>query len=146
VGDVNGDGLEDIVAGGSFSHSGKVLLQQPGGKFTQKLLLPDASIMNKRWEDMGITLFDADGDNDLDIYIASGGYENERQTAAYEDKLYRNDGRGNFEIDTAALPKILTSKSCVRAADFDKDGDLDLFLAGRVDPWKYPQPVSSGCR
>jgi hypothetical protein len=105
VGDVNGDGMEDMIVGGSFSYSGKVLLQQANGKFLEKLLLPGADISSKRWEDSGITLFDADGDNDLDIYIASGGYENERQTAAYEDKLYRNDGRGNFEIDTAALPK-----------------------------------------
>ncbi|HZH96330.1 MAG TPA: VCBS repeat-containing protein, partial [Flavisolibacter sp.] len=113
------------------------------GTFLEKMLLPGASTQTKRWEDMGIVLFDADGDNDLDIYISSGSFENERNTESYQDKLYLNDGGGNFSIQPTALPKNFTSTSCVRAADYDRDGDLDLFLAGRVDPSNYPQPVSS---
>jgi hypothetical protein len=92
---------------------------------------------------MGIILFDADMDGDLDIYIASGSYENRSNSTDYGDKFYINDGKGNFSIDSIAFPANLTSKSCVRAADYDKDGDLDLFIAGRVDPGNYPKPVSS---
>ena len=143
VGDVDGDGLDDIISGGSFSFSAQVFLQQAKGTFIQKSILKDANINNKRWEDLGVLLFDADADQDLDIYIASGSYENERNTSVYQDKLYINDGKGNFKIDDAALPQNFTSKFCVRANDFDRDGDLDLFVAGRVDPWNYPKPVSS---
>ncbi len=92
---------------------------------------------------MGIALFDADGDKDLDMFIAGGGYEYAPNDAAYADRLYVNDGRGRFVIDTTAIPKNYTSKSCVRATDFDKDGDIDLFIAGRVEPGSYPKPVSS---
>ena len=91
---------------------------------------------------MGLLLFDADNDGDLDLYIAAGGYENAPDGQAYQDKLYINDGKGNFTLDTTALPMNLTSKSCVRAIDYDHDGKLDLFVAGRVDPWNYPKPVS----
>lgn len=143
VGDVDGNGLDDIVSGGSFSYSGQLFLQQPNGKFTEKKLLPKADIYTKRWEEEGVLLFDADGDGDQDIYVASGGYENASNTASYQDKLYVNDGKGNFNIDSAALPVNFTSKFCVRAIDFDHDGDLDIFVSGRVDPWHYPKPVSS---
>lgn len=143
VGDVDGNGLDDMITGGSFSYSGQLFLQQPDGKFLQKNLLPNADINSKRWEDEGMLLFDAEGDGDLDLYIASGGYENERNTNTYQDKLYVNDGKGNFSIDSLALPNNLTSKFCVRSIDYDHDGDLDLFVSGRVDPWNYPKPVSS---
>ncbi|MBY0481830.1 MAG: VCBS repeat-containing protein [Chitinophagaceae bacterium] len=143
VGDIDGNGLDDLVTGGSFSYSGQVFLQQPDGNFIQKPVIPNADINNKRWEDLGMLLFDADGDGDLDLYTVSGGYENERNTSVYQDKLFINDGKGNFLLDSFALPKNFTSKLCVRAVDYDKDGDLDLFVSGRVDPWNYPKPVSS---
>lgn len=143
VGDIDGNGLDDMVTGGSFSYSGQLFLQQPDGKFIQRSLLPTADINTKRWEEEGVLLFDADGDGDEDIYVASGGFENERNTAAYQDRLYVNDGKGNYKIDSLALPVNHTSKFCVRAVDYDKDGDLDLFVSGRVDPWNYPKPVSS---
>lgn len=143
VGDVDGNGLEDIVTGGSFSYGGQLFLQQADGKFTQRNILPLADINTKRWEDEGMVLFDADGDGDLDLYVSSGGYENEGNSPVYQDKLYVNDGKGNFHIDSLALPVNHTSKFCVRAVDYDKDGDLDLFVSGRVDPWNYPKPVSS---
>src|SRR5206468_24557 len=108
-----------------------------------KLILPDASNKTKQSEDMGLLLFDADGDGDLDLYIASGSYENAPNSPAYQDKFFLNDGKGNFIEDSTAIPKNLTSKSCVRAVDYDKDGDLDLFIAGRVEPWNYPKAVSS---
>lgn len=143
VGDVDGNGLDDMVTGGSFSYSGQIFLQQQDGKFVQKALFPGADINTKRWEEEGMLLFDADGDGDLDLYVASGGYENERNTLVYQDKLYVNDGKGNYTIDMKALPTNMTSKMCVRAVDYDHDGDLDIFVSGRVDPWNYPKPVSS---
>jgi hypothetical protein len=143
VGDIDGNGLDDLIAGGSYSYSAQLFLQQPNGKFIQKSLLTGKSALNKTREDEGILLFDADGDGDLDLYIASGGFEGTHNSASYQDKLYVNDGKGNFSDDTNALPQNFTSKMCVRAIDYDKDGDLDMFVSGRVDPGSYPKPVSS---
>jgi len=143
VGDVDGNGLDDIVIGGSAFHSAELFLQQPGGRFLQKTLLPEGISKNKLADDLQVLLFDADGDGDLDLYIASGGYENEHNDPAYQDQLYINDGKGNFKLDSSALPKNFTSKFCVRAADFNHDGKLDLFISGRVDPGNYPKSVSS---
>ncbi|MEO6704693.1 MAG: FG-GAP-like repeat-containing protein, partial [Ginsengibacter sp.] len=143
VGDIDGNGLEDIVSGGSFLYSAQLFLQQPNGKFIQKSLLKGKDTLNKNREDEGILLFDADGDGDLDLYIAAGGFEAKQETPSYQDQLYVNDGKGNFTKDTTALPQNFTSKFCVRAIDYDKDGDLDLFVSGRVDPGNYPKPVSS---
>ncbi|MDQ6761676.1 MAG: VCBS repeat-containing protein [Bacteroidota bacterium] len=143
VGDVDGNGLDDMLSGGALNNSAQIFLQQPDGKFIQKSLLNVKDSLQKNREDEGILLFDADGDGDLDLYIASGGYAGERNTNAYQDKLYVNDGKGNFKEDTTALPQNYTSKFCVRAIDYDKDGDLDLFVSGRVDPANYPRPVSS---
>jgi ASPIC and UnbV/FG-GAP-like repeat len=140
VGDINGDGLDDIVIGGSGSNPTTILLQQKDGTFISKHILPGEE--KKNWDDMGLLLFDADGDGDLDLYIAAGGYENAPNSPAYQDKLYLNDGKGNFTLDTTALPRNFTSKSCVRAIDYNHDGRLDLFVAGRVLPWNYPKPVS----
>lgn len=143
AGDINGDGLDDLVAGGAAYQSPMLFTQQPNGTFSKAQLLPGASDSTKRWEEMGITLFDADGDGDLDLYTASGGGEFAPATASYSDHFYINDGHGHFTQDSAALPPNLASKSCVRVADYDHDGDLDLFIAGRVLPWNYPKPVSS---
>ena len=143
VGDIDKNGLDDIICGGSFSYSPTMLLQQADGKFISKDLMPDANAKTKQSEDMGLLLFDADGDGDLDLYIASGSYENKPNSEAYQDRFYINDGKGNYTLDSTAIPKNFVSKSCVRAIDYDKDGDLDLFIAGRVEPWNYPKPVSS---
>jgi len=143
VGDIDGNGLDDIVCGGSAGNSAQLLLQQPNGTFLQRSLLSPEQAKAKGSDDMGILLFDADGDGDLDLYIAAGGYGSPPNSPAYADRLYVNDGKGHFTWDSTALPHNLTSKSCVRAVDFDHDGDLDLFVAGRVDPWHYPAAVSS---
>jgi hypothetical protein len=143
AGDLNGDKLDDLIAGGSFGYSAKLFIQKPDGKFDSSDIFPNATRMNKTSEDLGIALFDADGDRDNDLYIASGGYENPGYTTHYRDKFYLNDGKGSFSLDTTVFPVNYTSKSCVKACDFDKDGDPDLFIGGRVDPWKYPKPVSS---
>ncbi len=143
AGDLNGDGLDDIVAGGNSSFGMTVLLQQNNGSFIQKNIVQPTEIPNVYFQDMGIILFDADKDGDLDIYLARGGYESKPNSIAYQDQFFINDGRGNFMFDSLAIPSNFTSKSCVRAMDYDKDGDLDLFISGRVEPWNYPKPVSS---
>ncbi len=143
VGDIDGNGFDDFIVGGSAFNSATIFLQQANGKFIQKSLMPDSVIKNKPGNDLGILLFDADNDGDLDLYITSGGYENAHNSATYQDMLFINDGKGHFTRDTTALPQNFTSKFCVRAADYDHDGDLDLFVSGRVDPGNYPKPVSS---
>ena len=143
AGDVNGDGLDDFFVSGSRHHKGKFFLQNPSGTFTLSDLLPGIEGPEKMSEDMGTLLFDADGDGDNDLYIASGSNELKTNDPGFQDRLYINDGKGNFTLSTIALPQILTSKSCVRAADYDRDGDLDLFIAGRVESDQYPKPVSS---
>lgn len=142
VGDVNGDGKDDMVAGGSAGNSAEIFLQTNSGGFVQKKLLPNADY-SKLDEDMGILLFDADGDGDMDLYISSGSNEQAPGSASYQDKFYINDGKGNFRRDTTSFPPNTGSKSCVRAADFDRDGDLDLMVTERAEPWNFPKPVSS---
>lgn len=143
AGDMDGNGLDDFICGGAAHHSAQIFLQQKDGHFIQRPLLTDAEAKDKKCDDMGVLLFDADNDGDLDLYIAGGGYAYPGDNPAYRDKLYINDGKANFVLDTAALPQNFSSKFCVRAADFDNDGDLDLFVSGRVDPWHYPRAVSS---
>ncbi len=137
VGDVNNDGLDDFWLGGAHQQAGKIFIQQPNQEFDEQLL-PD-----QNFEDMGGLLFDADEDGDLDLYVVSGGYEFNANTAAYQDRLYVNDGKGNFLRNKSALPTLYSSGSCVAAADFDHDGDLDLFVGGRVTPARYPLPPQS---
>ncbi|WP_276502231.1 VCBS repeat-containing protein [Terrimonas pollutisoli] len=143
AGDVDGNGLDDIVIGGNTFKPPTLFLQQPNEKFIQKEFLVKGDKINKNSKDEGILLFDADGDGDLDVYAASGGYKYDHNNVNYQDILYTNDGKGNYTKAEAALPVNHTSKLCVRASDFNKDGKLDLFVSGRVDPWNYPKPVSS---
>jgi hypothetical protein len=140
VGDVNNDNLEDLVIGASIGYRHSVFLQQPNGKFSSSAVQTADEV--KYMEDAGLLLFDADNDNDLDLYIAGGGFEHMDSTY-YVHRLMINDGKGNFTERKEALPKMFVSGSCVRAADFDTDGDLDLFVGGRVKPGAYPLPVNS---
>jgi enediyne biosynthesis protein E4 len=143
VGDVNGDGLEDVFVGGANHQKGKFLLQTTDGKFTLKDLLPGQDGEAKNNEDMGVLLFDADSDGDNDLYVVSGSYEFAIGSPSLQDRLYMNDGKGQFVRDSTALPRFLKSGSCVKAADYDRDGDLDLFIGGRVESGAYPKAVSS---
>ena len=143
VGDLDGNGLDDIVIGGNQNNHATLLLQQLNGTFLQKDLLPNVKTSPNDYKDEGILVFDANGDGKPDIYIARGGYKAAWDSNGYQDMLYINDGRGNFNADSFALPVNHTSKLCVRGFDFNHDGKMDLFVSGRVEPAKYPQPVSS---
>ena len=143
VGDVNGDGLEDFFVGGSKFYSGIFYLQQASGKFTAKYLEGVAENKNKLGEDLGSLLIDMDRDGDLDLYIARGGTEGQIGATSFQDVVYANDGKGNFSLVSRALPAFTESNAAVRAVDFDKDGDLDLYVSGRNVPFSYPKGTVS---
>ncbi|MEQ9307315.1 MAG: VCBS repeat-containing protein, partial [Marinoscillum sp.] len=141
VSDVNGDGLDDLYLGGSHFETGTFLIQQPDGSFVpEELFKTEAEPANH--EEMGCLFFDADNDGDQDLYIVSGSNEAPEGDPFYQDRFFENRN-GTFVWSKAALPELLTSGSCARAADFDQDGDLDLFVGGRLVPFEYPTPTSS---
>ncbi|HTE23785.1 VCBS repeat-containing protein [Flavitalea sp.] len=143
AGDVDNNGADDIIIGASGHNQGLLFLQQNGGRFIQNTLPASAEKDGRKPEMMGLLLFDAEGDGDLDLYAVSGGSEFPADTKNYQDQFYINAGKGKFLLSPQAIPQNFTSKSCVKAADFDNDGDLDLFIGGRVKPGLYPEPVSS---
>ncbi|MFN8345737.1 MAG: VCBS repeat-containing protein [Spirosomataceae bacterium] len=135
VGDVNGDRLEDFYVGGAKYQAGKLFLQKPNGQFNESQQA--AFLSDTLCEDIDATFFDADGDKDLDLYVVSGGNEFFGKDEPLLDRLYLNDGQGNFVRNRAALPVAYGNKSCVKPFDFDQDGDLDLFVGGRVVAYHY---------
>jgi len=138
-GDIDGNGWDDIVVGGGNGYTGRGFRQTQAGSFESFPL----DTTHKNQEDMGLALFDADNDEDLDLYVVSGGSEVTQHNAYYQDRLYLNDGAGNFTYDSEALPVIHASGSCVAANDFDQDGDQDVFVGGRVNVEQYPYPAQS---
>jgi enediyne biosynthesis protein E4 len=139
-GDVNKDGLEDVYIGGAKGSPGKLFIQLRNGTF--KLQDQSCFERDKGCEDIGAEFFDADGDKDLDLYVVSGGNELPKDSPELQDRLYLNNG-GVFTKTTDRLPVMLTSGSCVKAADIDNDGDQDLFIGGRLIPLSYPLPPRS---
>jgi len=152
-GDVNGDGREDVYAGGSNGQAGVLFLQHPNGTFSKR---PQPAFdTDKACEDADAVFFDANGDTFPDLYVCSGGYgdltsETDAPTdvaptdvARIQDRLYLNDGKGNFTKQSNALPALKTSSSCVRVADVNGDNRPDLFVGGRVIPGRYPEPPRS---
>ncbi|MEL6654138.1 MAG: FG-GAP-like repeat-containing protein, partial [Bacteroidota bacterium] len=132
VADLNGDGLEDAFLGGASGQAGRVLRQTANG--FEAYELPDA----KGAEDIDAIFLDVDQDGDQDLYVVSGGSVYPNSAEAYQDRLYRNNGQGELSRDSAALPLLAQSGACVRPADIDLDGDLDLLVCGRVMPGAYP--------
>ena len=141
VGDVNGDHLDDFYIGGAHQFAASLFVQTDQGDF--KTSSETTWIQDAKYEDIDAAFFDADGDGDEDLYVVSGSNEWEEGSPLYQDRLYINDGKGHFVRDLNALPQILTSGGCVRPCDFDKDGDLDLFVGGRIRPGKYPLAARS---
>lgn len=142
VGDVNMDGLQDLFVGGAKNESAQLFLQDKNGAFlasTQLAFEADAAS-----EDAAAHFFDADGDGDLDLYVASGGYAFAEADPALQDRLYINNGSGVYQKKESGLPGILTSNGCITSADIDRDGDLDIFVGGRLVPGRYP--VTPGSR
>lgn len=147
VGDMDGDGLDDLYRSGShFYH----------GLLKRQLRTPTTAAINLRYfatnelsttdpepEELGSLFFDADGDGDQDLYLATGGSEYPIDHPVLQDRLLLNDGAGNFSPAPEALPGIQSSASCVSAADYDRDGDLDLFVGGRLQPARFPEAVNS---
>ena len=141
VGDVNGDGLEDLFICGAKESPGSLYMQAKNGSFrkTNESLFEADRIS----EDTDCVFFDADNDGDNDLYVASGGNEFPSSSSALIDRLYLNDGTGRFSKSPQMLPVAeYISTSCVQPEDFDNDGDLDLFAGARLRPFAYGIPVN----
>ncbi len=140
-GDINGDGREDLYIGGAKDQAGALFVQTANGNFkrTNEALLEQDKVS----EDMGSLFFDADKDGDQDLYVCSGGNEFSSSSTALIDRLYINDGKGNFTRSAQILPvSKFESTSTVKSSDYDKDGDQDLFVGVRLLPFSYGSPIN----
>ncbi len=141
VGDVNGDGLDDVYLGGAKEQAGSLMLQNADSRFVATSAATFAA--DAISEDVGATFLDADGDGDLDLFVVSGGNEFSDMASALQDRLYINDGRARFTKRVEAIPFEFVSGSRPVAIDYDGDGDVDLFVGGRAVPWKYGETPTS---
>ncbi len=142
VADVNNDGLDDFYVGGAKGFSGHLYLQSSKGTFyenkTQSIWEND-----KAYEDTDAIFFDIDKDGDLDLYVVSGGNEYLNGDPLLQDRVYLNNGKGNFKFARNVLPEMLVSGGVVKTSDFNKDGYIDVFVGARQTPGKYPSPSQS---
>jgi hypothetical protein len=141
VGDVNGDGLQDMYLCGAKGQPGALMIQQKDGKF----IASDTALFNRFriCEDVDAVFFDANGDGFQDLWVVSGGNEMPANDIASADRLFLNDGKGHFTFSVKAIPQLYENKSCVTVADVDHDGDMDVFVGFLCDPRKYGIPQSS---
>ncbi len=137
VADINDDGMDDFYVSGSADQKGVFFIQLESGEFSKEERLIYASPEQIKAEELGSLFFDADNDGDPDLYIVHGGNEFKADSDFYQDQLYINDN-GFFKPIANALPISRSSGLAVKAADYDKDGDLDLFVGGRLVPGQYP--------
>jgi hypothetical protein len=138
--DVNGDGKEDLFIGGAKGQASALFINNGEG-FSRKTV--PAFVKDAGSEDVAALFFDADGDGDNDLYVGSGGYEFNANDSLLIDRIYINDGKGGFTQNKSALPLPAFSTSCVKSADIDGDGDIDLFVGGRVVPGRFPYSPGS---
>ncbi len=141
VSDVNGDGLDDVFFGNAAGHPASIFIQTESQKFEKR----NAPLFEKdrNYEDMDALFLDIDNDGDQDLYVASGSYEFKEDSNLLHDRLYLNDGKGNFARNTESLPGLKINSAVVRTCDIDQDGDQDLFIGAREIPGQYPKSSSS---
>jgi len=137
AGNIDGIPGDEIFIGGSYKNPGSIWFQNEDGKFYPK------QVLDSIYEDTDAVFFDADGDNDLDLYVASGGNEFYENSPNFLDRLYLNDGGGHFLRSEKSLPELFASTGCVRPMDVDHDGDLDLFIGSRITAFNYPKTPKS---
>jgi hypothetical protein len=135
VGDVNGDGMEDVFIGGTKDHPGQLYLQLKSGGFEKKAVRDFLQFIS--FEDDAVLFFDCDGDGDLDLFIGPGGNNNPPYSREVQLRLFKNDGKGNFTLEPKAFPQNGANIGIAVANDFDGDGDLDLFVGGKNVPREY---------
>ncbi|MFT3680520.1 MAG: VCBS repeat-containing protein [Ferruginibacter sp.] len=140
AGDVNADGIDDLLIGKTSGGTIDICVQGPDGKFKIQQVISDS--LETHMQVRALELLDIDKDGDLDLYVAVGGYYQAAGSKDYADKLYINDGKGNFKYAVNALPALQVNVACIRSCDFDKDGDIDIFIGSRCKPREYPAPVS----
>jgi hypothetical protein len=140
-GDVNGDGLEDVYIGGAKGQAGQLYLQNTEGSFVKKG--QELFRQYADFEDVAVLFFDSDRDGDLDLFIGAGGNNVPPSSRELQHRLYKNDGKGNFTIDTRAFPNNDMNIAVAAASDYDSDGDMDLFVGSRSVPREYGSAARS---